>query len=156
MISIVLASLAVEGVVFDRECRPLWSGTCLHQQVEEEFMRKHFVKGFVALAMAASFAGCMASDDTASVAESDSELGLDSTLFDSGTVCTAGGVQMHCCPNGFVMTGIHVNDNVLRCSRLQAGFTGPTTLDAGTVRNSMHACPIGQLMVGIHVGRNLL
>jgi hypothetical protein len=119
-------------------------------------MKKHFVKGFVALAMAASFAGCMASDDTASVAESASELGLDSTLFDSGTVCTAGGVQMHCCPNGFVMTGIHVNDNVLRCARLQAGFSGPTALDAGTVRNNMHACPVGQLMVGIHVGRNLL
>jgi hypothetical protein len=119
-------------------------------------MKKHFVQGFVTLAMATSFAGCMASDDAAPVAESDSELGLDSTLFDAGTVCSVGGVTMHCCPSGFAMTGIHVNDNVLRCSRLQAGFSGTATLDAGTVRNSMHACPFGQLMVGIHVGRNLL
>lgn len=119
-------------------------------------MRKHFVKGCVALAVATSFAACMAPEDNAPVAEADSELGLDSTFFDTSTVCTVGGVQMHCCPDGFTMTGIHVNDNVLRCSRLQAGFSGPATLDAGTVRNNMHACPSGQLMVGIHVGRNLL
>jgi hypothetical protein len=119
-------------------------------------MKKHFVKGFVVLTMAIAFAGCMTPDDGAPVAESDSELGLDPGFFDSGTLCTVGGVQMHCCPDGFVMTGIHVNDNVFRCSRLQAGFSGPTTLDAGTVRNNMHACPFGQLMVGIHVNRNLL
>jgi hypothetical protein len=119
-------------------------------------MRKQFVKGCAALVVATSFAACVAPEDSAPVAESESELGLDSTLFDTSTACTVGGVRMHCCPDGFAMTGIHVDDNVLRCSRLQVGFSGPTTLDAGTVRNGMHACPSGQLMVGIHVDRNLL
>jgi hypothetical protein len=119
-------------------------------------MKSHFVKAFVALGMAASVAGCMAPDDGAPVAESDSELGMDPGFFDFATLCTVGGVQMHCCPDGFAMTGIHVNDNVLRCSRLQQGFSGSASLDAGTVRNNMHACPFGQLMVGVHVNRNLL
>jgi hypothetical protein len=64
---------------------------------------------------------------------------------------------MHCCPNGYAMTGVHVDRNVFRCSPLDTpGKLGPPTLDVGTVRNGMHTCPYGQVMVGLRVDANQL
>lgn len=119
-------------------------------------MKKHFVMGFVGLAMVASFAGCVAPDDGAQVDEAASSLSMGGRVWDFNTLCTVGGVQMHCCPAGTAMVGIHVNDNVLDCAFLEAGFTTTRILDAGTNRNDMHACPFGYLMVGVHVQRDLL
>ena len=71
--------------------------------------------------------------------------------------------DMHACPYGTAMVGLHVSDNVLKCASIQnlgnmiywreflslspEGVTGQ-------VRYGMHACPIGSYMVGVHVRGN--
>lgn len=106
--------------------------------------------------MVVSFTGCGLSDGSTEVDESVSSLSIYTGFYDWTTSCTAGGVAMHCCPDGTAMIGIHVGNNILKCATVLFGFTGAPTLDGGTGRNDMHACPSGQLMVGVHVGRNLL
>lgn len=119
-------------------------------------MIKQFVNKFIGLMMVVSFTGCALSDGDTRLDESVSLLSIYTTFYDLTTSCTAGGVAMHCCPDGAAMIGIHVGNNRLKCGMLWAGFTNTPTLDAGTARNDMHACPFGQVMVGVHVGRNLL
>jgi hypothetical protein len=122
-------------------------------------MRMQFYAAVVGIALAGSLTGCLSdggSDEDPEIGESTSALALDAPFRDFSTVCTVGGVSMHCCPSGSVMVGIHVGRNVLKCARPFAGTFGTRTLDAGTNRNDMHACPRGQLMVGIRVDQNLL
>ena len=76
-------------------------------------------------------------------------------MNDTSTVCTAGGVAMHCCPEGLAMVGVHLDQNIFKCAPLN-NTLGALFLDTGTVRNNMHACPLGSVMVGLHRDRNLL
>ncbi|HEX6273745.1 MAG TPA: hypothetical protein VFZ53_11925 [Polyangiaceae bacterium] len=75
--------------------------------------------------------------------------------YDTSTVCTVGGVSMHCCPTGKAMVGVHLDQNKFKCATLN-NASGAVTLDAGTVRNNMHVCPFGSVMVGLHRDLNLL
>ena len=67
---------------------------------------------------------------------------------------------MHACGLGTAMVGIHVRDDVLRCSTPEGGRRIDTNSEfvsfggAGTLRYGMHACPEGWVMTGIHVVGN--
>lgn len=76
-------------------------------------------------------------------------------FYDSSTTCNVGGVDMHCCPAGTAMIGIHNDHDTFKCAPL-ASPGGAVTLDTGTVRNGMHVCPLGQVMVGFQGDSNLL
>src|SRR5262249_7774125 len=76
-----------------------------------------------------------------------------SWIYDTGTLCTVGGVTMHCCPSGMAMIGAHVVDNVFKCAQLTEPH-GEPFLDLETFRNGMHTCPSGSVMVGLHVTNN--
>ena len=69
-----------------------------------------------------------------------------------------GGTQcfgMHCCPSGYAMRGVHVDQNRLLCRKVNEG-ADDCFLDFPTQRQGMHACPSGTYMRGIHVGDNVL
>jgi hypothetical protein len=80
-------------------------------------------------------------------------------IDDSDTQCVASdgntSVQMHCCPTGYAMIGVHTDRNVFKCAPLH-DQTGTITLDTGTQRNGMHSCPLGQVMVGSQPELNML
>jgi len=64
---------------------------------------------------------------------------------------------MHSCPPGFFVIGVHVETNLLLCSREFGGYSSwEEIIDRSTQVQSMHACPEGMAMTGLHVGRNLL
>ncbi len=70
------------------------------------------------------------------------------------------GKQIHICPRGEAMRGLHVSNNWLACA--------PTTLinstyelgnifvDYNTQRDGRHVCDKGGIMIGIHVNDNIL
>ncbi|HEY2405013.1 MAG TPA: hypothetical protein VGI10_03375 [Polyangiaceae bacterium] len=90
------------------------------------------------------------STDTKSSADT---VNLNTTFYDFGTQCVAGGTQMHCCPNGSAMIGARVDQNVFKCANL-FDTSGAITLDTGTQRNGMHSCPFGSVMVGLQATLN--
>lgn len=63
---------------------------------------------------------------------------------------------MHACPLGTAMMGIHVKDNVLKCSIPTHGTLelGTEHVDSSTERSNMKACPSGYVMTGVHVKHN--
>ena len=69
--------------------------------------------------------------------------------------CNVGGAWMHCCPNGYVMVGADVPNNVFKCAPLD-NPVGVVSLDTGTQRNGMHSCPSGSVMVGLRYDWNYL
>lgn len=95
--------------------------------------------------------------DTPETAEHDSALNLTGDfIYDSGTQCSAGGATMHCCPDGYVMIGAHVDRNVFKCGRVTGFASSFVALDLFTQRNGMHACPQPLVMVGLHANNNWL
>lgn len=84
--------------------------------------------------------------------------------WDTGTQCQVslpgGGLptNMHCCPTGYMMMGVHVGQNKYRCVAFSPPTSNPRFLDTGTQRNvggtTMHTCPVNTVMVGMHAGLN--
>lgn len=71
--------------------------------------------------------------------------------------------DMHACPQGSIMIGIHVDDNVLKCSYISPqARTYPEyeiislSTSPNIIRFGMHACPVGYVMTGVHVRSNVL
>lgn len=73
-------------------------------------------------------------------------------------------VQMHICPPGSFVTGVHEGNNQFLCSTLAGGqavsghrFLDPPEPRIGNVtqRQGMHACPFGSVLVGAHFGLNI-
>jgi hypothetical protein len=122
--------------------------------MHRSIIRPQMFRNVFALVMLACSASCMEGADEPSGQEV-SELNLGTSSYDSSTSCIAGGVSMHCCPNGAVMIGANVGSNVFKCGTL-AGIGGQRFLDLGTARNGMHACPSGAVMVGLHAANNWL
>lgn len=117
-------------------------------------MKRWFAGLFVA-AVFGGVSGCM-NDADEQVGEQESELGLTGGwYYDTGNQCVVGGLSIHCCPNGYVMIGAQVGNNVFKCGQI-AGTGGAPFADLHTQRNGMHACPSGTVMVGLHAGRNVL
>jgi hypothetical protein len=70
-----------------------------------------------------------------------------------------GGLQMHCCPPGYAMRGVHAGNNVLRCVSIVPSGVDP---EAGchtvgsppySLRADMLACPVGEYVRGLHAGQ---
>lgn len=101
-------------------------------------------------------AGCATQEDEHQD-EATSELQMTGrSLYDAGTLCTVGGVTMHCCPDGWVMIGASVSKNNFKCGELSSPPPANRVLDVSTLRNNMHACPPGMVMVGLSVSKNNL
>lgn len=73
--------------------------------------------------------------------------------------------DMHSCPVGSFVTGIHVERNLLLCSSSFGGYQATDeVVDNSTQRTgwhpdgqgSMHGCPGGMAVTGVHASRNLL
>jgi hypothetical protein len=69
--------------------------------------------------------------------------------------------NMHTCPEGLYIVGVHVNRNAFLCSNefgtyqaSQENVDGDD--EAPTQRSNMHACPSGSAVTGIHVDNNWL
>lgn len=85
-------------------------------------------------------------------------------MWDTGTQCQvslpAGGMatNMHCCPVGYMMTGVNLGQNKFRCVAFSPPARLSRFLDTGTQRNvggtTMHTCPVNSVMVGLHAGLN--
>jgi len=76
-------------------------------------------------------------------------------------------INMHTCPKGRAVTGIHVANNLLACAPFEEACVGfgkypwiPKLDPEGgrilTEREGMHACPHKRPLLGIHVGSNVL
>ena len=90
---------------------------------------------------------------------------VNDPLFPGGpvTVCTVGGVTMHCCPNfqpgvpHYVMVGLNLAQNKFRCARLPNEFINTLAITLAPVNTTKlkdgitfsPACP-GGAMVGLH------
>jgi len=106
--------------------------------------------------MTLGLASCAVEEDPPT-GEQDSELNLTGAfIYDSGTQCSAGGATMHCCPDGYVMIGAHVDNNLFKCGRVTGFATSFVALDIFSQRNGMHACPQSWVMVGLHANNNWL
>ncbi|NBD07956.1 MULTISPECIES: hypothetical protein [Corallococcus] len=65
----------------------------------------------------------------------------------------------HCCQPGYVMTGVSVNDNMFRCTFVNAQpwyYNRVADNANGTHRNGMHVCPPNYFMVGMSAQDNVL
>ncbi len=122
--------------------------------MQQPIIRPQMFRNLFALVVLACSASCMADVDEQTGQEM-SELNLGTSFYDGGTQCSAGGVTMHCCPDGSVMIGANIDRNVFKCGQT-IGTGGLRFLDIATQRNNMHACPWGTVMVGLHVGHNWL
>jgi hypothetical protein len=117
--------------------------------------------------------GCEASDDNSTddgVDVATSAVTVNDVRIDPPspglpvTVCTVGGVTMHCCPEWqagrlhYVMVGMNLSTNTFTCARLPSGFGNPDigtptltsmvqTLDGETIGP---VCPGKQAMLGYH------
>jgi hypothetical protein len=115
--------------------------------------------------------GAEAADGAEPAAETSAALVLDAPIYDGRrswfsppkpTVCTVGGVQMHCCPEGYAMIGVRLDNNVFKCDLLEnpPWSSSSVFLDTSTVYTqdgvSMHTCPNDAVMVGLHRDWNLL
>jgi hypothetical protein len=117
---------------------------------------RHSVLYMIAGAALAMMAGCGELSDEVDLEEAESPSSFaGEPVYDAGTLCTRGGVTMHCCPTDYVMIGAHIDNNVFKCAPL-AGTPGRRFADFRTNRNGMHACPVGSVMAGLHVDRNVL
>ena len=75
----------------------------------------------------------------------------------SPTVCSVGGVAMHCCRQNEAMIGAHLGDNVFKCAPLASDeLSGSRFPDFSNFVNGTHQCPSGAVMVGLHVASNVL
>jgi hypothetical protein len=124
------------------------------------WMARGFVVSVAALALPA-LANC-ASPEGESGGEGEgveeASAALVETIFDGpgGTTFTQCN-GMHCCPNGFAMTGANVDKNRFTCRRVMPDdqlVRQSCFVDEGTQRFGMHACPFGHYMRGLHVGHN--
>lgn len=110
----------------------------------------------LALMLSALTASCVEDDSGLDFSEAQAAIAFASPPFyDSYGTCIVGGVQMHCCPAGTVLVGLHANHNVFKC-RQTASQGGFAYLDVGTMRNGMHSCPLGSVMIGYHKNSNYL
>ena len=119
-------------------------------------MNSQLVSGLFALVILGAVGSCKSSGDGY---ESDEALAgprfTGAWVYDTGTLCAAGDVTMHCCPPGMALIGAHVGDNVFKCAQLVGSHDNhPPGVD--TPRAGMHACPPGEIMVGLHVITNQL
>lgn len=69
--------------------------------------------------------------------------------------------NMHTCPEGWYIVGVHVDRNAFLCSdELGTYLVSQEFVDgddeAPTQRSNMHACPAGSAVTGIHVDNNWL
>lgn len=67
--------------------------------------------------------------------------------------------DMHVCPPGFAIGGVHVDRNDFLCRRVVLAGEEQFVVsvkDTGTVREDMHACPQGMYMRGLRVDQNVL
>jgi len=122
--------------------------------MHRSIIKPRMFRNVFALVMLACTASCMESADEPSGQEV-SELTIGTSSYDGSTVCSVGGVSMHCCPGGAVMIGAQVAQNVFKCGTV-AGLGGLRFLDLATTRNGMHACPSGAVMVGLNAANNWL
>jgi hypothetical protein len=60
--------------------------------------------------------------------------------------------EMHACPPGLFMTGIHRGNDLLLCEWF-GGAVGEL-IDSGTSPYGTRRCPDGYAMTGLHIGRN--
>lgn len=60
--------------------------------------------------------------------------------------------EMHACPEGRFMSGIHRGNDLLLCE-WYGGASGEV-IDSGTNRSGVRACPLGYAMTGMHLARN--
>jgi hypothetical protein len=109
-------------------------------------------------------------------------------LYDGGSQCKevyatdiwySAELNMHCCPRGMAMTGVHLGANLFKCASISGGFAefaldawwGPLCpYEPDTVnrnfrgasfscvmpRNNMHVCPLGWVMIGYNQTNNEL
>src|SRR5215470_9437766 len=79
---------------------------------------------FIGLALITASTGCM-NADREPTGETESELGLTGGwYYDHGTTCVVSGISLHCCPQGFVMIGAHIGDNVFKCGQIDGTSGG--------------------------------
>src|SRR5438105_2248625 len=67
--------------------------------------------------------------------------------------------DMHVCPRGYAMAGLHADNDFLLCIRVTpAGEESCVVdlLDPSTQRANMHACPARMYMRGLDLDRNVL
>jgi len=76
--------------------------------------------------------------------------------LDYGTTCNFGGVDMHCCPPGKAMAGIHSDRDDYICRDILPPAFESCFNDTHTQRQGMHACPTGNYMRGIGNGNSWL
>src|SRR2546425_305089 len=59
--------------------------------------------------------------------------------------------DMHSCPLGQFVTGVHVDNNLLLCSNSFGSYSlSQEVVDSSTQSYDMHACPEGMAMTGYH------
>jgi hypothetical protein len=75
----------------------------------------------------------------------------------SPTVCTVGGVTMHCCRPGEAMIGAHVVNNIFKCAPLASDErSGSRFADFSLPVSGVHQCASGAVMVGYHAVADVL
>jgi hypothetical protein len=80
--------------------------------------------------------------------------GATNVISDYNTVCTVGGINMHCCPTGYAMVGANLGSNVFKCAQPSGGLSGARTLGLISTQGIAAACPKPTLMVGFHADLN--
>ena len=77
------------------------------------------------------------------------------SVLDVGTHANYGRGNMHVCPTGTYMRGLHDGKNWLVCTG-GVGLSPSIFLDSNgaTLGNNMHMCPRSSIMTGIHDERN--
>jgi hypothetical protein len=110
--------------------------------------------------------GCGADDaDLSAVRVVESPLFSDLDVFydpptvgGGPTVCSSGGLQMHCCPPGSAMTGANIRTNQFACRTLAA----PTNIKdvylsterVGPTGQTILGCSQQAVIKGLHVGQS--